>query len=560
MSEHLSFLEEVTSGLGGGFQTEFHQPYEQQRALVGAAAVEAKLKLRQKPRQPTHRDRALQRSQNHALEQARHAMHPWQLLARLLRVADHFGFVCDLVFLDCCVAVKAIGVRRRALLHIAWHNRCQRLALGVVHGFQPQPAAFSAPVLDHHHHVALLFGQAAAHALIVAAAHDGLVDLDAANQAVLLAAVQHVGEFQLPQPRRFVVHANLALELFAVGAVLLGHEQVEQQEQLVEFQLRAVQDRACRGAGLMAALGALDDRILAKLVTLAMAAARAGKTAGPAGFDQHFAAGIVGAVELHELNQVGRHRQKQRGLASHGPSHISGRRRERRSLRLAFHRSLPKDPLRLQCTATRPDVGGHPSAALKKKTDDAGDVGINVGGVKVTLQNMSRQQMQVVSELQSQMEKLKEAVQVLSPSQKAVELKEVEAPPVPVPTQAERRILWVDDEPQNNILLAEFLRDQGVDVDTALSTAEALRQVSRRTYAAVVTDLGRQENGSYSDDAGVELVEEIRKRSITVPIYVYTSKDGIKRARVQAEKAGAELVTSNSSILMSYLKQLLNIP
>lgn len=199
-------------------------------------------------------------------------------------------------------------------------------------------------------------------------------------------------------------------------------------------------------------------------------------------------------------------------------------------------------------------------AALKKKTDDAGDVGINVGGVKVTLQNMSRQQMQVVSELQSQMEKLKEAVQVLSPSQKAVELKEVEAPPVPVPTQAERRILWVDDEPQNNILLAEFLRDQGVDVDTALSTAEALRQVSRRTYAAVVTDLGRQENGSYSDDAGVELVEEIRKRSITVPIYVYTSKDGIKRARVQAEKAGAELVTSNSSILMSYLKQLLNIP
>lgn len=198
--------------------------------------------------------------------------------------------------------------------------------------------------------------------------------------------------------------------------------------------------------------------------------------------------------------------------------------------------------------------------AIAEKTANADNIGVTVGGVKVSVQDMSRQQMQVVSELQSQVEQLKQQVRANSPT-KAEELKEAGEPqPTPIVSPIERRVLWVDDEPQNNVLLAEFLRDQGADVDTALSTAEALRQITRRAYAAVVTDLGRKEDSVYIDDAGLQLIDEIRKRSITVPIYVYTSKDGIKRARVQAEKAGAELVTSNSSILMSYLKQLLNIP
>lgn len=167
--------------------------------------------------------------------------------------------------------------------------------------------------------------------------------------------------------------------------------------------------------------------------------------------------------------------------------------------------------------------------------------------------------MQVVSELQSQVEKLKEEVKTLQPGQQPSESTTTTATPEPA-TTVERRILWVDDEPQNNILLSEFLRDQGVDVDVALSTAEAMRQIGRRTYAAVVTDLGRVEEGNYVDDAGVELIKCVRDRNITIPIYVYTSKDGVKRARTVAEQAGAELVTTTSTVLMSYLKQLLKIP
>ena len=55
------------------------------------------------------------------------------------------------------------------------------------------------------------------------------------------------------------------------------------------------------------------------------------------------------------------------------------------------------------------------------------------------------------------------------------------------------RILWVDDSPANNQSETEFLRDLGIDIDTALSTAEALEQLRRNHYDLLITDQSRPE-------------------------------------------------------------------
>jgi CheY-like chemotaxis protein len=65
-------------------------------------------------------------------------------------------------------------------------------------------------------------------------------------------------------------------------------------------------------------------------------------------------------------------------------------------------------------------------------------------------------------------------------------------------------VLWVDDRPDNNALFIDQLMTAGVRVDTARTTAEGLAFASGRDYGAVISDMGRREDGSYRTTAGLE--------------------------------------------------------
>src|SRR5690606_1338047 len=195
----------------------------------------------------------------------------------------------------------------------------------------------------------------------VVAADDGLVDLHAAGELVAFAAVQHVAKLEGPQARGLVVHADLALELLGVGAILFRHQQVEQQKQLVQLKLCHVQKRTSRGAGLVAAGSTLDQTSVGVAPALAMGAARAGKAVRPACGDEGVKAVVLCAVQSHEFDQVGGNRQgkrrgSRRGL---GISRVQG------SSSFTFHGVLQKDAIKLTWAATKPDAGGH---AISMKT------------------------------------------------------------------------------------------------------------------------------------------------------------------------------------------------
>jgi two-component system NtrC family sensor kinase len=85
------------------------------------------------------------------------------------------------------------------------------------------------------------------------------------------------------------------------------------------------------------------------------------------------------------------------------------------------------------------------------------------------------------------------------PDQKQTSVSEPAAPRGP-------RLLIVDDEPEVGALLADILRRDAAGVDVVASGQEALQQLARREYDAILTDLRMPEMD------GPELYRQIEQR------------------------------------------------
>ncbi|WP_024799445.1 response regulator [Nocardia sp. BMG51109] len=129
-------------------------------------------------------------------------------------------------------------------------------------------------------------------------------------------------------------------------------------------------------------------------------------------------------------------------------------------------------------------------------------------------------------------------------------------------TPAGGSVLWVDDNPGNNALIADRLERNGVRVDVVGSTDDALRLLDRGyRYGAILSDWGRKEDGVRVPDAGRHLIEAVRDREITAPLIIYTSAYGASGPRQQAAlEAGATLVTDSTTRLTGELADLGLLP
>ena len=122
-------------------------------------------------------------------------------------------------------------------------------------------------------------------------------------------------------------------------------------------------------------------------------------------------------------------------------------------------------------------------------------------------------------------------------------------------------ILWVDDNPDANALELAKLRDDGLEVLLARSTAEAMDVLSlRRGVRAIVTDLGRSEDGEFRSHAGLALLRQLREAEQDQPVLVYTSARRAELDRQDALDAGAVIVTASPTELFAALRRLLATP
>lgn len=118
----------------------------------------------------------------------------------------------------------------------------------------------------------------------------------------------------------------------------------------------------------------------------------------------------------------------------------------------------------------------------------------------------------------------------------------------------DRSILWVDDFPSNNAFLVDSLREKHVDVVLSLGTEDAMEKLKYRKFGAIITDLGRIENGVDNPNAGFDLIARIKSSGDDVPILVFAGRRALEKRRALLE-AGAENATNSGVDVLAFVER-----
>lgn len=180
---------------------------------------------------------------------------------------------------------------------------------------------------------------------------------------------------------------------------------------------------------------------------------------------------------------------------------------------------------------------------------------VKYGEVEVSFEATVAQTATLMDDLKD----LRERVQHLEQGTGQAAPKPQALPGVPVPPQAAPgpkklpRILWVDDNPENNAYAAGLLTKDGVQVVQARSTEHATKALTSYDFSAIVTDIGRTEAGKFIPDAGVQFIKAARDYGFQGPIIAYTRRQTVERRQGEIISAGANHATSSQSELLLLL-------
>lgn len=94
------------------------------------------------------------------------------------------------------------------------------------------------------------------------------------------------------------------------------------------------------------------------------------------------------------------------------------------------------------------------------------------------------------------------------------------------------KVLIVDDEKSMRVTLSEFLRPEGYEIDTAADAYQAFQMMDQKDYDIIVTDI------IMPRITGIELLEQIRRKSQTIQIIIMTGEPTVDTA-VKAVQSGA---------------------
>jgi CheY-like chemotaxis protein len=176
---------------------------------------------------------------------------------------------------------------------------------------------------------------------------------------------------------------------------------------------------------------------------------------------------------------------------------------------------------------------------------------VKAGGVEIGVQELSDQLARGDQDLREQFSALKEglAAEGIEAAEDGAEVVATMPPPL-------TRVLWVDDWPKNNVYEIKALRDKKVEVDLVASTQEALSAMRRNpAYGAIISDMGRTEDGEDHRDAGLELIRKLRERGDEIPVVVYASAAQVARVGEEVNESNGQ-ATASATELMEILKGL----
>lgn len=110
------------------------------------------------------------------------------------------------------------------------------------------------------------------------------------------------------------------------------------------------------------------------------------------------------------------------------------------------------------------------------------------------------------------------------------------------------KVLWVDDNPDNNIYERQSLEALGISFVLATSTEEALKLLKGQRFSVVISDMGRPPDPK----AGYTLLEAIRKSGDATPYVIYAGSNAPEH-KAEARRRGALGSTNQASELFEYV-------
>jgi CheY-like chemotaxis protein len=121
-----------------------------------------------------------------------------------------------------------------------------------------------------------------------------------------------------------------------------------------------------------------------------------------------------------------------------------------------------------------------------------------------------------------------------------------------------RTVLWVDDNPANNLFEMGKLREAGFLVRQVGSTDEAVAALEEKhdEFDLLITDMHRKEGGDERAEAGIQLIEWLRrfegnKQLPEIPAIVYCSAWAVRTFGSKALARGATGVTASTTELLT---------
>ena len=184
------------------------------------------------------------------------------------------------------------------------------------------------------------------------------------------------------------------------------------------------------------------------------------------------------------------------------------------------------------------------------------DFTIKMGSAELSVQKASDTLGERVEDVREQLSALKAQMEALHPGEGPVSAGVApEESPIGRGLTSLRRVLWVDGHPENNAFEIAALLRKDVAVTQELTTDDALRaaETVRTPFDAVITNMGREEEGVSRPDAGLELIRGLRAKHVRSPIFVYTSAPALARTRDEVMAAGADGATSSATELLELL-------
>ncbi|MDE6851273.1 MAG: response regulator [Lachnospiraceae bacterium] len=117
-----------------------------------------------------------------------------------------------------------------------------------------------------------------------------------------------------------------------------------------------------------------------------------------------------------------------------------------------------------------------------------------------------------------------------------------------------KKLLWVDDRPENNVYERNTLEQYGLVFTLALSTQQALEYMKHNEFALIISDMGRKE-GKHE---GYVLLDAIRKNNKKIPFIIYAGSKNQAHINETLKRGGQGCTNSPRELIDLVIKNLLN--